>query len=142
MAKMQVRFSFDDELIEKKGVKRRDIYYTIKKNFTQKGLKCVSDGEQLVFEDMGHEDDYGNMWAIILALVDCDWFTDCASSCVFVENGKREDVLSQVPEIKRIMATAYRQSMEEKTAQEIVEYPSRKQITFDLSDKMLKRKPA
>ena len=108
MAKMQVRFSFDDELIEKKGVKRRDIYYTIKKNFTQKGLKCVSDGEQLVFEDMGHKDDYGNMWAIILALVDCDWFTDCASSCVFVENGKREDVLSQVPEIKRIMATAYR----------------------------------
>jgi hypothetical protein len=106
MAKMQVRFSFDDNRIARKGVERRDIYYTLKKNFQQRGLKCVSEDENLVFEDTGEEDDYGNMWAIILALVDCDWFTDCASSCVFVENGKKEDVLSQVPEIKRIMATA------------------------------------
>lgn len=106
MAKMQVRFSFDDKLMESKGVRREDVYYTLKKNFLQKGLQCVSDDDLLVFEDRGHENDYGNMWAIILALVDCDWFTDCASSCVFVENGKWEDVLSQVSEIKRIMATA------------------------------------
>lgn len=103
MAKMQVIFSFDDKLIEKKGVKREDIYYTIKKNFIQRGLQCISDGEQLVFENTGHKDDYGNMWALILALIDCDWFTDCAASCVFIEDGIKEDVLSQVPEVKRIM---------------------------------------
>lgn len=106
MSIKQVRFSFDDNLIEKKGVKREDIYYTLKKNFLAKGLKCISDNEVLIFESAGNENDYGNMWAIILALVDCDWFVDCASSCVFVEDGKEEDILSQLPEMKKIMETA------------------------------------
>lgn len=106
MSQMQVKFMFDDELMEKKSVKREDIYYTLKKNFSAKGLKCVSDNEILIFESAGRENDYGNMWAIVLALVDCDWFVECVSFCAFIENGKSEDILSQIPEIKRIMETA------------------------------------
>lgn len=106
MSKMQVRFSFDDVLMKKKGVKREDIYYTLKKKFSAKGLICVSDNEVLIFENAGNENDYGNMWAIILALIECDWFVDCASSCVFVENGKGENILAQIPEMKRIIETA------------------------------------
>lgn len=106
MSDMQIKFSFDDDLMKKKGVKREDIYYTLKKNFEAKGIACVSETDILVFESKGNENDYGNMWAIALALVDCDWFTECASSCVFIENGKSEDILSQVPEMKRIMETA------------------------------------
>lgn len=106
MSKMQVKFSFDDVLMKEKGVKREDIYYTLKKNFSAKGLICISDSEVLIFESAGHENDYGNIWAIVLALVDCDWFVECVSSCVFIENGKSEDILSQIPEMKRIMETA------------------------------------
>lgn len=106
MSKMQVKFSFDDVLMKEKGVKREDIYYTLKKNFSAKGLICISDSEVLIFENAGNENDYGNMWAIILALVECDWFVECVSSCAFIENGKCEDILSQIPEMKRIMETA------------------------------------
>ena len=94
---MQVEFSFDDQKMVKKGVRKEDIYYTLKKNFAERGLECTADGKN---------EDYGNIWAIIFALIECDWFTDTASSCVFVENGKEEDILSQIPRAKHIMATA------------------------------------
>lgn len=103
---MQVEFSFDNAKMEQKGVRKEDIYYTLKKNFAKKGLECAADGEVLTFVGTGKNEDYGNIWAIIFALIDCDWFTETASSCVFVENGKEEDILSQIPRAKHIMATA------------------------------------
>lgn len=106
MGTMQVRFTFSDELMEQNGMERRDVYYTLKKNFKQRGLVCVSDDETLIFEDTGKEDDYGHMWAIIIALVESDWFEKCASSCVFVEDGEEEEVVSQIPELKKIMEMA------------------------------------
>lgn len=106
MSTMQVRFSFNDNLMRENGVERQDIYYTLKKNFSQKGLKCISENDVLAFEDTGRENDYGNMWSVIIGLIKSDWFTRCASSCVFVEDGEEEDVLLQMPELKRIMATA------------------------------------
>lgn len=106
MAAMQVRFSFDDDRMKKHGYQRQNVYYTIKKNFQLRGLNCVSEDEDLVFEDTGKEDDYGNMWAVILGLVKSDWFEKCASSCVFVEDDEMEDVLAQLPKLKHMMATA------------------------------------
>ena len=106
MAIMQVRFSFDDTLMKKNGIERQDVYYTLKKNFTEKGLKCVSENEILAFEDRGQENDYGNMWSIIIGLIKRDWFGKGASSCVFTEDDEEEDVLSQVPRLRHIMATA------------------------------------
>lgn len=39
---MQVRFTFDDDLMNKNGYERQNVYYTIKKHFLQRGLKCIS----------------------------------------------------------------------------------------------------
>ena len=103
---IQVEFSFDDQKMVKKGVRKEDIYYTLKKNFAERGLECTADGKILTFASTGKNEDYGNIWAIIFALIECDWFTDTASSCVFVENDKEEDILSQIPKAKHIMATA------------------------------------
>lgn len=103
---MQVRFTFDDELMKKSGYERENVYYTIKKHFLQRGLKCISEDENLIFADTGNENDYGNMWSIILALVLSDWFVKCATSCEFEEDGETEDILIQVPELRKIYATA------------------------------------
>lgn len=50
---LQVRFTFSDELMEQNGIERKDVYYTLKKNFEQRGLVCVSEDEVLIFEDTG-----------------------------------------------------------------------------------------
>ena len=100
---MQVKFTFDEERLRKKDLRREDIYYTIKKNFISKGIRCISDDDILAFADMGNKDDYANMWAIIIGLIKCDWFTETASSCVFIEDGECEDVLSQLPKLQEIM---------------------------------------
>lgn len=102
---MQVRFTFDDELMKKNGYERENVYYTIKKHFQERGLKCISEDENLIFADNGDEDDYGNMWAVIMGLVKSDWFDKCASSCIFVEDEEMEDVLIQIPKLRKIMAT-------------------------------------
>jgi hypothetical protein len=92
--------------MEINGIKRQDVYFTLKKNFSERGMKCVSENDVLVFEDMGRENDYGNMWSIIIGLIKSDWFVKCASSCVFTEDDVEEDILSQVPRLRHIMATA------------------------------------
>ena len=106
MAIMQVEFSFDNGKMEKQGIRKEEVYYALKKNFAKKGLKCAADEDVLTFIGTGKSEDYGNIWAIIFTLIDCDWFTDCVSHCVFVENGKEEDILSQIPRAKHIIATA------------------------------------
>ena len=104
MEHLQFKVSFDDTKIEKKNLRKEDIYYTIKKHFLQRGLRFVPDDKYLIFENTGRSTDYGHMWAIIMALLKCDWFTDCASDCVFIEDGEEEDILSQLPRVKQIMA--------------------------------------
>lgn len=103
---MQVKFTFSADLMEKNNIDRNDVYYTLKNHFSQRGLVCISENDVLAFGDTGKEDDFGNMWAIIVGLIRCDWFDKCASSCVFIEDDYEEDVLIQIPELRKIMASA------------------------------------
>jgi len=103
---MQIAFSFDNRKIAARGANKEDIYRMLKRSFAKKNLPCTSDGDILAFSGTGKSEDYGNIWAIIFALIDCDWFTDCASYCAFTEDGETEDILSQIPRAKRIMASA------------------------------------
>ena len=119
---LQVRFTFSDALMEANNIKREDVYHTLKKHFEQRGLVCISEGEILAFKDTGDEDDYGNMWAILIGFIRSDWFLKCAASCDFIEDGEVEDVFIQIPELKKMFASG-----------------TRKQITFDLSDNNLKK---
>lgn len=101
---MQVRFTFDENLIEKDGYTRADIYNTIKKSFEEKNISCVSDGEILSFAGGARENDFSYMWAIILRLTKTDWFLKFATSCIWCENDKWEDVLRQAKAKKAVIA--------------------------------------
>lgn len=103
---LQVRFTFSDALMDANHIKREDVYHTLKKHFEQRGLVCISEDEVLAFKDTGDEDDYGNMWAILMALIKSDWFTKCAASCDYIEDGEVEDVLSQVPKARKMLGVA------------------------------------
>lgn len=81
---MRVEMTFNNAAIADHGYRRGDIYYTIKKAFTGKGLVCISEDELLAFEDTGHENDYAYMWKIIISLLKSDWFVACAASCTFL----------------------------------------------------------
>lgn len=100
MSELQVRFTFDNSLMEKHKIERDIVYHTLKKHFEQGGLICVSDDETLLFS--GSEKDYGSIWANLLALIKGNWLIKCAASCEFIENGKSENVLRQIPELKRL----------------------------------------
>lgn len=101
---LRVEFTFDDEKLKARGIERKNLYATIKENFHSKGLLCISDSQILAFEGTGRETDFGNVWFLTVSLLYYDWFVDSASSCVYFENGKMEDVLVQVPEIREIMS--------------------------------------
>lgn len=99
---MRVEMTFNNAAIADHGYRRGDIYYTIKKAFTGKGLVCISEDELLAFEDTGHENDYAYMWNVIKSLMISDWFLSCASSCEFIDDDDTaEDVLSQAHLFKR-----------------------------------------
>lgn len=101
MKKLQVRFTFSDSLMKKNKIEREDVYYTLKKHFLQRGFVCVSDNDVLLFEGKGNKDDYGNIWAIVIPLIESEWFSKCATSCDYIENGEVEDVFSQIPKLRR-----------------------------------------
>lgn len=102
---MEVRMTFSEAAMQAEGYKKENIYYTIKSAFAQHGIRCTSDSDVLTFEDSGHEDDYANMWNVMLSLLKSGWFIACSTSCDFIDDdGSEEDVLSQAWKIQRRMA--------------------------------------
>lgn len=93
---MNVKFSFDKAIVERRGFTLEDVYRTIKNLFAAHGFPCVSDGDALAFKDRGHGDDFAVMWDIILSLLHSDWFVECAASCVWQDEDGEEDILAQV----------------------------------------------
>lgn len=100
---MRVDFEFDKELVAASEYTLADIYETIKREFAASNLPCVSDGEVLSFEGIGEENDWANMWVIIINLTDSEWFMKFATSCIWYnDNNEWEDVLSLAKEKKGI----------------------------------------
>lgn len=98
---MRVDFTFDRTKAERHGYTVGTVHQTVKNLFAEKGLRCVEAGETLSFMDNGRENDFSNMWAIIMGLLRADWFTLLAASCVWHDDdGSTEDVLSQAWKVR------------------------------------------
>ena len=97
---MQVKFSFDKAAVERRGYTLEGVRRTVKGLFAVYDLPCVSDGNILAFKDKGHGDDFACMWDIILSLLRADWFMDCATACVWQDEGGEEDVLAQAGKVR------------------------------------------
>lgn len=109
MSQMSVEFSFDDEKLQRNGESKADLYCTLKKYFQEEGLACVADREDmLIFSGVGKKSDYGILWALILAVADCDWITDYLTHFMWVENDREEDILPQLSKMKRKKVTPMR----------------------------------
>ncbi len=93
---MTVKISFNKAAVERRGCRLEDARQTVKNLFAVHDLPCVSEDSILAFKDKGHDDDFANMWDIILSLLRADWFQECAASCVWQDEDGEEDVLSQV----------------------------------------------
>ena len=72
----------------------------IKNLFTAHDFPCVFDGDALAFRSKAHGDDFATMWDIILSLLRSDWFLDCATSCVWLDEDGEEDILAQVGKVQ------------------------------------------
>ena len=92
---MNVKFSFDKAIAERRGFTLENVHRTIKSLFATHNFPCVSEGDVLSFKDKGHGDDFAVMWDIILSLLRSDWFVECAASCVWLDEDGEEDILSQ-----------------------------------------------
>ena len=78
---MKVEFTFDKEQIQQYGYTVEAVRQTIQKS---------------------GEEDFSNMWAILMALLRTDWFPKFAASCTWHDDGgTQEDVLSQAWKIQR-----------------------------------------
>ena len=99
---MQVRITFDEAAVKRRGLTLESVHQTVKSLFAAHDLPCVSDdGGTLAFGDKGHGDDFACMWDIILSLLRSEWFMDCASSCVWEDEDGEEDVLAQAGKLRR-----------------------------------------
>lgn len=97
---MNVKFSFDNAAVERRGCTLETVRQTIKSLFAAHGLPCVFDGDALAFRDKGHGDNFAVMWDIILSLLRSDWFMDCATSCVRLDENSEEDLISQAGKVR------------------------------------------
>ena len=96
---MNVKFSFDKAIVERRGFTLEDVHQTIKSLFAAHNFPCASEGDALSFTDKGHGDDFAVMWDIILSLLRADWFLDCAASCVWQDEDSEEDILAQTGKV-------------------------------------------
>lgn len=100
---MEVRFSFNETAVERRGFTLEAVHQRIKSLFTANDLPCIPGGDVLVFKDRGHDDDFAVIWDIILSLLRADWFMDCAASCIWQDEAGEEDILAQVGKVRNTM---------------------------------------
>ena len=96
---MNVKFSFDKAIAERRGFMLEDVHQTTKNLFAAHHFPCVFEGDGLSCADKGHGNDFAVMWDIILSLLRSDWFMECATSCVWQDEDGEEDILSQARKV-------------------------------------------
>lgn len=93
---MNVEITLDQRKVEQQGYIVDAVRQTVKQNFEAKGFCCVEAGETMSFEGRGGENDFSELWSILMALLRTEWFPALASSCIWHDDdGTQEDVLSQ-----------------------------------------------
>lgn len=97
---MKIVITFDETAMAAKGIQSENVRHTIKKLFAERGLPCVADGTELAFEDAGRDDDYADMWLLIMGLLKSDWFMASAASCEWHDEDGVEDVLAQAWKVR------------------------------------------
>ena len=98
---MRVAMTFDRQKVEQQGYTLADVRQTIQKNFEVYSLHCIQDGATLSCANHGGEDDFANLWAVIMALLRTAWFPALVSSCVWQDdNGIQEDLLAQAEKLQ------------------------------------------
>lgn len=103
---MRVAMTFDRQKVEQQGYTLADVRQTIQKNFEVYSLHCIQDGATLSCANHGGEDDFANLWAVIMALLRTAWFPALVSSCVWQDdNGIQEDLLAQAEKLQRRRVT-------------------------------------
>lgn len=97
---MNVRFTFDQAAVGRRGYTMSEVHHTVKALFATHDFPCTAEGDSLTFRDKGHGDDFATMWEIIMALLRSDWFMDCSAACVWQDENGEEDVLAQAGKVR------------------------------------------
>ena len=93
---MKVEITLDQRKVEQQGYTADAVCQTVKQNFEAKGFHCMEDGERMSFVGHSGENDFSELWSILMALLRTEWFPALASSCIWHDDdGTKEDVLSQ-----------------------------------------------
>ncbi|MCD8131764.1 MAG: hypothetical protein LUE16_10925 [Lachnospiraceae bacterium] len=103
MAKLRMEFTLDEKALQSYGYDKEQVCGIVKSNYEKNGLICISDNDVLAFADQGNRWDYGNMWAVTLAFLECEWFADSLTSCLYFQNELAEDLLPQLPRMREIL---------------------------------------
>ncbi|MEG0614124.1 MAG: hypothetical protein RR540_00090 [Oscillospiraceae bacterium] len=71
---LKVEIVMDEEKILAEGkYPLKDVYFTLDKVFFSKKLKKLGEG---IYCDNGSEQDFANLWVVIFALQEQEWFAD------------------------------------------------------------------
>lgn len=97
MEPVKFRIAFKEE-----GAGSEEARDFIRKTFCEYGYSCIEEQGCLTAVGKGIDSDFGIMWSIVLDWIEYDWFEEKVSSCVFIEGEEREDVIPQLPELKRM----------------------------------------
>ena len=99
---MKVEITFCSDALARRGYSVEHAEWTVRRAFGRFGLACTVEAGGLTVHDRGGEDDFANLWRVLMALLRSDWFSDCAAKCVWYDDdGTSEDVLAQAWKLKR-----------------------------------------
>ena len=104
---MRVEFEFDRNKVEALGYHMEQVEACLKSVFFADSFRCTAEGHVMIFEDNDQKDDFANMWANIMDLINSSWFLKCATACRWYDlsdNGEEElfeDVLAQAHHLIR-----------------------------------------